>query len=528
MLWTDKANKILQKYWGDIKGLKDKQFETINELLLGNDVIGLLPTGYGKSLCYLIPPLITKKTMFIISPLISLMEDQIEKLKQVGIRCSALHSNNLNKEEEIEQIIKGKIKIVYMSPEYLINGSGLSLAETLIKSNKMGYMAIDESHCVSGWGHDFRPEYIKLKIFRELFSDIPILAVTATATTQVCQDISKNLLLNNPVTVRASFDRPNLYIKIAEPPTMPVGKKEKSIPREQAVLPYIKKYPNDKIIIYTNSRDSTVELSDALNKINKGCSAAYHAGLTNKVRDSVQTKFSEGEIKIIVSTIAFGMGIDQIVRCVIVFGSPSSIEEFYQQIGRGGRDGLYCDAILYFEYSKLVIGKYMLKDIRFSNPVLYKIKMGKLDQISKMVYMNTCRRKFILEYLNEKCDFFTCDNCDNCKEQKLTDMTNEFWPIIMKKNTSISGCSNEIKNKYLVSINTTYKKKDKTIELDLMDTLWDWKNHIEENKIKKEDLSEKLKLKIPTKFIKVISNEPIKEEIDDKIEKYEKMFKNLL
>jgi superfamily II DNA helicase RecQ len=170
----------------------------------------------------------------------------------------------------------------------------------------------------------------------------------------------------------------------------------------------------------------------------------------------------------------------------------------------------------------------MLKDIRFSNPTLYKIKMGKLDQISKMVYMNTCRRKFILEYLNEKCDFFTCDNCDNCKEQKLTDMTNEFWPIIMKKNTSILGCSNEIKNKYLVSVNTIYKKKDKIIELDLMDTLWNWKNHIEENKIKKEDLSEKLKLKIPTKFIKVISNEPIKEEIDDKIEKYEKMFKNLL
>ncbi len=210
MLWTDKASKILKKYFG-YSELKEKQYSVINELLTGNDVIGLLPTGYGKSMCYILPPLVTKKTMIIISPLISLMEDQKDKLNNIGIPVSALNSNNTNKQDEIEQILDGDIKIIYMSPEYLIEGDGLNIVEKLIKNNQLGFLAVDESHCLSSWGHDFRPNYLKLAEFRDLYPQIPILAVTATAKQQVITDIEKFLKLNNPEIIRANFDRPNLF-----------------------------------------------------------------------------------------------------------------------------------------------------------------------------------------------------------------------------------------------------------------------------------------------------------------------------
>jgi len=212
MLWTDKAKKILEKYWG-FSTLKDKQVEVINELLLGNDVIGLLPTGYGKSMCYLIPPLVTKKAIIIISPLISLMDDQKDKLIKMNIPVSALHGNNKNKDKEIFEIIDGKIKIIYMSPEYLIKGDGIELMDSLVQNKLIGFLAIDEAHCISVWGHDFRPEYMKIKSLREKYPQVPILAVTATATNKVAEEISVNLNLNNPSVILANFDRPNLYLK---------------------------------------------------------------------------------------------------------------------------------------------------------------------------------------------------------------------------------------------------------------------------------------------------------------------------
>jgi RecQ family ATP-dependent DNA helicase len=363
MLWTDKALKYLKKYW-NIEQLKDKQIEVINNLLLGNDVIGLLPTGYGKSICYLIPPLVTKKIIFIISPLISLMDDQKDKLTKMGIECSSLHSNNNNKNEEIELILNNKIKIVYMSPEYLIKSDGLHLAKILAEDNKLGFIAIDESHCVSIWGQDFRPEYNNIKKIRETIKYIPFLAVTATATDSVCNDIKINLNLNNPIIIKASFDRPNLYIKVIEYTSNNKNnkKKNKNEYKTNLALQYINKYPDDKIIIYSNSRNDTEELSNNINILNN-CSQAYHAGLTSKIRENIQNKFINGEIKVIISTIAFGMGIDQIVKCVIIYGCPSSIEEYYQQIGRGGRDGKICETIFCFDNSKYALNKYMLRNI---------------------------------------------------------------------------------------------------------------------------------------------------------------------
>ena len=416
MLWTDKANKYLKKYW-NINNLKDKQIEVINELLLGNDVIGLLPTGYGKSMCYLIPPLVTKKIIFIISPLISLMDEQKEKLKSLEIPCSALHGNNLNKDQEINKIMNGEIKIVYMSPEYLIKGDGMELAKLLIEDNKFGFLAVDESHCISVWGQDFRPEYTNIKKFRSEFPQIPIIAVTATATETVCDDIINLLNLNNPIIIRTSFDRPNLFISIKDIPTIPVIKnkkiKDQQIDKELIVIEYVNKYKNDKIIIYTNSRKETDELANNMNKIIKDCCQSYHAGLTKKNRENIQKKFNDGEIKVIISTIAFGMGIDQIVKCVIIFGSPSSIEEYYQQIGRGGRDGKSCETVLYFDYAKYKIAQFMLKEL-VKYPSLQRAKKDNLNKVKSLVYLKTCRRKYILEYFNEKCTFTNCNTCDNC------------------------------------------------------------------------------------------------------------------
>ena len=355
MLWTDKVKKYLLKL--NIVELKDKQFTVINELLLGNDVIGLLPTGYGKSLCYLLPPLVTKKVMFIISPLISLMDDQKDKLSKIKIPCAALHSNNKNKDIELLNVINGKIKIVYMSPEYLINGEGMKIAEDLIKINQLGFLAVDESHCICAWGQDFRPEYIKIKQFREQFPTIPILAVTATATKNVCNEISTFLHLSSPILVKATFDRPNLYLNICNiPPEIIIKAKAKRIKQKSKfsiVLPYLSKYPNDKMIIYINSRKDCENLAYELNKKYNNICAAYHAGMSANARATIHNQFINGDINIIISTTAFGMGIDQIIKCIIIIGFPSSIEEYYQQIGRGGRDGLYCETVLYFDYSNL-------------------------------------------------------------------------------------------------------------------------------------------------------------------------------
>ena len=511
MLWTDKVTKILKKYW-KIDNLKDKQFEVINELLLGNDVIGLLPTGYGKSMCYLIPPLVSNKIIFIISPLISLMEDQKDKLTKLGIPCSALHSLNKNKNEETFLIIDKKIKIVYMSPEYLIKGEGLELAKVLISEKKLGFLAIDESHCVSGWGHDFRPEYTKINIFRETYPDIPILAVTATATKIVCDDIIKSLSLNKPRIIRASFDRPNLFIDIRELPQVlaPKSKKKRksefvSVPKEDVIIPFLEKHKDDKIIIYINSRDDTEKLANNLNKIKNDCCLAYHAGLSKKEREDIQSKFTSGEIKIIISTIAFGLGIDQIVRIVMVFGSPSSIEEFYQQIGRGGRDGEKCYTVLYFDYSKLRISEYFIS--KTANPFIKKIKSDNLKRVSRLVYTKTCKRRYILEYFNEKCDFFTCDNCTTCKLEMI-DLTDKIINLIKSKNIT-NELEDNIKRDLFISDH-----------YNISINLKNWLDNI--NKIKIDNIPEKLKLKFPKNIVR-IEEMKTEETFEEKINKYEKL-----
>jgi RecQ family ATP-dependent DNA helicase len=480
MLWTDKAKKILLKYW-NFDTLKDKQVAVINQILSGNDVIGLLPTGYGKSICYILPPLITKKTIFIISPLISLMDDQKDKLLKMGIPVSALHCNNINKENDIRDIIDGKIKIVYMSPEYIIDGDGLDLANSLIENNQLGYLAIDESHCLSSWGHDFRPQYLKLRKFRDMFPFIPIMAVTATANEIVVNEIIKFLQLKSPDIIRANFDRPNLYIECNGIPKEIIKKKEKQVPYEQVIKNYINKYPDDRIIIYVNSRKKTDECSNMLNELGYK-SSAYHAGLNKKSREKVQIDFIENKCKVIIATIAFGMGIDQIVKCVLVFGCPSSIEEYYQQIGRGGRDGLYCETALYFDKSSVIKARFMINK-ETKNQLLKSAKYDNLAKVEEYFYTKKCRRQYILDYLGLSKSYFayngfTCANCDNCTQYKLTDITDHIWDYYINNNKL---------NKKIENI---------TFEFKLKKILPDWKAYVEFKKYTLKTLPDNMHIKL--------------------------------
>lgn len=501
MLWTDKVTKYLKKYW-NIDQLKEKQFEVINELLLGNDVIGLLPTGYGKSMCYLIPPLVSKKVIFIISPLISLMDEQKSKLDLTvtgkTIPACALHNNNKHKSKDINDIIDGKIKIVFMSPEYLIKGDGLELAETLIENNKLGFLAVDESHCISEWGQDFRVDYIKIKTFRDCFPDIPIVALTATATETVCDDIIKFLSLNNPKIVRASFDRPNLFLKVNE---ITLNKKSNPNQREKLVQDYVNKYNKDaKIIVYTHTRLETEDLSLRLNKMGL-LTKAYHAGLSKSLREEIQKNFfTDNKINIIVSTVAFGMGIDQIVRCVIIFGFPSSIEEYYQQIGRGGRDGLPCETVLYYDMSSYMKKLYPLKDLKKDYPKLYESKLNNLTIMKKFMNIKTCRRRFILDYFDEDITFVTCGNCDNCTKYELVDISNIVIALTKKTIETFT-------NDYL------------TTDLNLYKLIIKWIKYIKLNNINISKLNDKMKFKIPKLYYKY-KEETFENKIDGYIDKY--------
>jgi ATP-dependent DNA helicase RecQ len=481
-----RLNKVLEEKWG-FPELKPKQMEIIEAIVdKKRDVIGLLPTGYGKSMTFLIPPLITRKVCIIISPLISLMEDQKEKLIERDIPVAALHGNNFNKDKEIFQIIDGEIHIVYMSPEFLIHGDGLELATTLNNDKMLGLFAIDEAHCTSVWGHDFRNDYLQMGIFREKFPKVPILAVTATATFPVVEDIVEYLSLKEPLLVRGDFDRPNLFLKFENSDGIDV----------KVVESYIEKYiisqpkeSEDRIIIYTCSRKDTVELSDEINKKWKKISLAYHAGLSKKMRSMIQTKFSTGEVKIIVSTIAFGMGIDQTVRCVMIFGAPSSIEEYYQQIGRAGRDYKPAETILFFQYKRIKIAESGLS--KYTNLKVRQAKAAAYRSMSKLFFLKTCRRKFILEYFGQIPKFFNCHNCDNCL--KFTkDVTKKVYKYLIEDDDLYDTFKDkDITKLKSMDLITVYDKKVKN-SLDFIH----WKKIIVTNKINMENMKDKYRIYI--------------------------------
>ncbi|MDH3327188.1 MAG: DNA helicase RecQ [Gammaproteobacteria bacterium] len=382
------------------QSFRHHQADIINSLINGNDVLTLMPTGGGKSLCYQIPAMVRKGVGIVISPLIALMKDQVDALKQLNIRAAYLNST-LNNEQirEIEsQLRRGELTLLYIAPERLLNQRTLNLIQQL----DVSLFAIDEAHCVSQWGHDFRKEYQQLSVLHEYFPSVPRIALTATADNRTRTEIIEQLGLSNADVYVNSFDRPNIHYELSE------GQNA----REQLWRFLQKNHGSDAGIIYCLSRKKVETTAAWLSK--KGRNALpYHAGLSHEERETNQSRFLREENIIIVATIAFGMGIDKPdVRFVAHLNLPKSIEAYYQETGRAGRDGLPANAWMAYGLQDVILLRQMLQSAD-ANEQYKRVTNHKLDAMLSLCEMTSCRRQALLEYFDET-SHKPCGNCDNC------------------------------------------------------------------------------------------------------------------
>ncbi|MDE6338021.1 MAG: ATP-dependent DNA helicase, partial [Muribaculaceae bacterium] len=378
------AEETLKKYYG-YSTFRPGQKEIIEQVSSGRDALVLMPTGGGKSLCYQIPALMLPGCAIVVSPLIALMNDQVEALCANGIPAAAIHSNRdeYANRELLYAASQGKLKLLYISPERLM----LEL-DNIVERLPVSLIAIDEAHCISQWGHDFRPVYTQLSVLKQRFPNVPVMALTATADRLTREDIAHALGLDNPFVYIGSFDRPNISLRVMNDP----GKKQ----RLRIIGSLIDKYHLDSGIVYCLSRKKTEAMHEALTEMGYK-SVCYHAGLLPQEREAAQRAFVNGEAQVVCATIAFGMGIDKSnIRWVVHNNIPGNIESYYQEIGRAGRDGLPAETLMFYNFSDIITRRSFVDESGRRD-----INNEKLDFMQRYAEATVCRRRILLSYFSE-------------------------------------------------------------------------------------------------------------------------------